>query len=291
MTNCSLSVEKPTKTVWSLRYARDELFNKSKDQYTRKEVAKVYRKEYSDDLKKLKEIRKLGSDRKVRLLMYHYCDEYYRDLEHPSKTFFINRARNLRSGHYVINRRRIYLESLDQFHNVNSTISCEKSGFSINLNTDIARRLQEVIISGKTLFSSSKMKPFSLQHQAAASSIIALGHHSLTDLVAVYHAIHGGPDMLIRIGTGNERRNVISFKSIVKHFMYLKSGRKPTKPLDDNDFWFELLVSKDPTPFCMKCCNIGKFGEKDECSCAVCLMLYYSKHSLMLDQFSHKINC
>lgn len=80
------------------------------------------------------------------------------------------------------------------------------------------------------------MKPFSLQHQAAANSIIALGHHSLTDLVAAYHVLLNRPDKLIRFGSAYDHRNVIDFKSIVKHFMYLKAGRKPTKPIDDNDF-------------------------------------------------------
>lgn len=283
----------PRKTVWSLEYSRDELLNESKDQYSKKEVSKAYRKEYSEDLKKLKEIRQLGlgANRKVRLLMYHYCDEDYSGVRNPSITFAINNARVDRAGQYTINRRYIYVATLDDFNNVKTEISCEKSGYSVVLDKNIANRFREVIISGKTLFPSSKMKPFSLQHQAAASSILALGLHSLTDLVAVYRAIVNGPDMLIRFGTAGERRNVIDFKSIVKHFMYLKSGRKPTKSLDDNDFWFELCVSMSPKPFCMKCCNISKFGATGECSCNVCLILSYSKYSLMLDDFSHRINC
>lgn len=286
MANYSPPTETQKKIVWSLDYARDELFNGSKDQYTSKEVSKFYRKEYSEDLNNLKEIRSLRSDRSARWLRYHYCDG-----KHPSVTFSINSARVLYNAcHYRENRRLIYLQRLKHYNGVETTISCEKSGYSILLNSNIAHR-QEVIIPGKTLIPLSKMKPFSLQHQAAVSSMCAIGHHSLSDLVAVHRAILNGPDLLLRFGRNCETRKVFDIKSIVKHFMYLKSGRKPTKSIDDQSFWFDLFFMMEPKPFCMKCCNIEKFGKKDFCTCQVCSILYYSKYSSMLDQFSHNIKC
>lgn len=285
MANCSLPTEKRTKTVWSLRYARDELLDESKDQYTKKEVSKVFRKEYSDDLKTLRAIRRLDPRASARLLMYHYCDD-------NSETFDINRERVNSVGNYAHHRWRLYLNSLEHFKNVETTISCEKSGYSILFNSSIARNINGVIISGKSLNLLSKQnKPFSLQHQAAVGSLCTLGHHSLTDLVAVYQAILNRPDMLIRFGFSRDGRNVINFKSIVKHFIYLKSGRKPTQAIDDNAFWCQLTVTSDPKPFCMECCPIGKFDKPNECSCRVCSILYYTKYSSMLDQFGHKINC
>lgn len=83
--------------------------------------------------------------------MYHYCDKVY-----PSEKLFINRARVDYAGYYVATRRRIYSELFERFNYADLKISCQKSGYSIHLQSKIARRFQEPIISGKTLFPLSK---------------------------------------------------------------------------------------------------------------------------------------